>query len=76
MATPTSVFTHNPDEEFLALDEYDLESGKKLRTLETGVTREGPHMVASILASHERGELFIFFSGGFGGIHIIQSFLL
>ena len=52
LSTPTSVFTYNPNEEFLILEEYDLASGQKLRSLQTGM--EGGYVVNRAVASPTR----------------------
>jgi hypothetical protein len=77
LVTSTSVFMFDPDAEAFFLEEFDLATGQKLRTMPLGVGRatNGATMMACILENEQRGELFVSISGGFRGIHTILVYL-
>jgi len=75
LARDNRVFVEDPDEGGdIRLDEYDVVTGDKIRTISTGVPREG-HMVASVLCNGI--EIFCVISAHAGSTNnVIQSFLL
>ena len=74
LATDSRLFVeHSAEEGEVKLDEYDIATGEKVRTLSTGLPRSD-HMVASVLSNGK--EVVCLMSGGPGGRpNVIQTFL-
>lgn len=76
LATANRVFVEDPDERggTIKLDEYDVATGAKVRTLATGIPREG-HMVASVISNGI--EVFCMIGANRGNPrNVVQSFLI
>jgi len=75
LARDNRVFVEHPDEEGdIRMDEVDVATGEKIRTIWTGVPRDG-HMIASVLSNGIK--VFCIISAHAGSTdNIIQSFLL
>lgn len=76
LATADRVFVEHPDEKgSVELDEYDVATGEKVRTICTGVQRDTTTMVASVLSNGK--EVFcVVCPNGWSMENIVQSFLL
>lgn len=75
LASGNRVIVEHPDEEGeIQFDEYDIETGKKIRTLSTGVPRRD-HMVASIQSNGSTTFCIISETGPNASRHVIQPFL-
>mmetsp|Transcript_15269 Transcript_15269/g.22417 ORF Transcript_15269/g.22417 Transcript_15269/m.22417 type:complete len:184 (-) Transcript_15269:191-742(-) len=71
-ATPMSVLECLDDNGVHELVEYDLATGRALRTLSVDAP---PHcQIEDVLVSHERGELFLILKDDVGGVHSIYAF--
>ena len=69
------VFVENPDEKGgIFLDEFDVASGEKIRTISTGVPRN-EHTLASVLSNGNKIFCIVSAHGG-SDRNVIQSFLL
>jgi len=75
LATATSVFVENPEQRGpdLELEEYDISSGRKLRTITFGATRGNVSMVAPVLSNDKEGFCLL---DREDDTHEILSFLL
>jgi len=76
LARDNRVFVEHPDEEGdIRVDEFDVATGEKIRTIWTGVPRENGRMLASVLSNGIK--VFCIISHHTGSAdNIIQSFLL